>query len=252
MPIGGEAPPPSPRAGLLAQEALGVAAGAAPDRPAAWRRPGGSRSEQRLATSTVFSSSSGASLNSSRHLRRRLSDTALRSSAARGSGPPAARRHGCTPAPHAPRTQRASRNARRWSRAPPRPAACANSMTACGVSVFAGPAGALHLEIESIAAQILPARRDSRDASSSRPRAIACPISPSAPPDRTIRPLSTSRCSQPAFQHRRAALLAFEKGTGHELGQMPVTDEILAEEHDPRGAHARPPRESRHRRRSAA
>ena len=70
------------------------------------------------------------------------------------------------------------------------------------------------------------------------PRASAWPMSPSAPPDSTISPSSVSALQPAAFQHRRAALLPLEKRAGHELRQMPVAHEILAEEHDARGRRA--------------
>ena len=100
-----------------------------------------------------------------------------------------------------------------------------------GVALLIRAAGALHFEVKPIAAQVLPAGEAAQ-------RLIIAPARERLPdvPVRRARqndqPLQHVALQPAAFQHRRAAALTFQKGTGHELRQMPIAREVLAEKDD--------------------
>ncbi len=105
------------------------------------------------------------------------------------------------------------------------------------IGLLAGAPGALHLEVEAIRAQVLPTREASR-------RLIVPPAGECLPDVsvRTARQDDQSpqhvRLQPAALHHRRAALLALEKGAGHQLRQVPVSGEILAKKYHARRRRA--------------
>ena len=100
--------------------------------------------------------------------------------------------------------------------------------------LFTGPAGALHLEIEAIAAIRLPALETSLR--------LLVPSARKGLPDVALessgqhnQSLQRVAAYPAAIQHRRTAALALQEGPRHQLGQMPVAGQILTKEHDARG-----------------
>ena len=96
-----------------------------------------------------------------------------------------------------------------------------------GVPLFAGPAGSLHLEVEAIAAQGLPAVEAAR-------RLIVLAAGERLPDVALLaagehdEPLDGCGLQPRALDHRSAALLPVEEGSRHQPGQIAVPREVLA------------------------
>jgi len=98
-------------------------------------------------------------------------------------------------------------------------------------NLFSSAAGALHFEIKPIAAIGLPAFETALSliVAASRNRLTDVALKSSREHDQSLKRLAV----QPAaLQHRHPAMLALKIRTSHQLRQMPVTGEILAQEND--------------------